>query len=111
MFVYIPLQRVRWKVLKEKLKDHPDRELVNEVVQGFRSGFSLGMDRLPKPRPPCANSKKVQQNQKITEQMIEKEISRGHIQGPFHEEPYPNMVYSPLNIVPKAGNPVPHKPT
>ena len=37
--------------------------------------------------------------------LIKKEISRGHMAGPFHPDtpPMPNLVFSPLNLVDKAG--------
>ena len=85
------------------MRDHPDRELVDYVVDGYRNGFMLGMDREPDPRPPCRNSREVERNPHIAEQLINEEIEKGHILGPFDHEPFPGqMVYSPINMVPKS---------
>ena len=39
------------------------------------------------------------------QELVDKEISLRHILGPFDQEPLDNMVYSPLNIVPKPTEP------
>ena len=35
---------------------------------------------------------------------MEKELKLGHMLGPFDEPPLPDMVFSPLHLVPKAGS-------
>ena len=37
------------------------------------------------------------------QELVDKEIKKGHMLGPFDQPPLPNMVYSLLNLVPKAG--------
>ena len=91
--------------LEQALMDHPNRHLVQYLVQGFEQGFHLSLTREPEPWPPCQNSREVQQKPKITQELVNKEIVLGHILGPFNEPPLPNMIFSPLNIVPKAGCP------
>ena len=34
--------------------------------------------------------------------MIDEEVTKGHMLGPFTEPPFPNMVFSPINLVPKC---------
>ena len=82
-------------------RHHPDRKLVNYVVDGFRNGFKLGMTRHPEPNQPCENSSKVKQRPDIAQQLVDEEVAKGHILGPFTEPPMENMFYSPINIVPK----------
>ena len=92
-------------VLNDLLKDHPDRELVAEVVTGFCEGFKLGLERYPDPRPPCRNLKKAREKIEKTRELVNKEVQRGHMVGPFHPDspPMEDLVYSPLNLVDKAG--------
>ena len=41
----------------------------------------------------------------MTQELVDKEIALGHILRQFDEPPLPDMVFSPLNIVPKVGSP------
>ena len=93
------------EVLNDLLKEHPDRQLVAEVMTGFREGFMLGMERYPDLRGPCRNLKKTRDNMDKTRDLVKKEISRGHMAGPFQPDnpPMTNLVFSPLNLVDKAG--------
>ena len=36
--------------------------------------------------------------------MIDDEVAKGHMLGPFDTPPFENMVFSPINLVPKAGS-------
>ena len=74
------------------------------ITDGFRDGFKMGFDRYPEPREPCPNSRHVRLHPKATRKLIQAEIQKGHILGPFDTPPVDGMVYSPLNIVPKAGS-------
>ena len=103
-FTYKPLQRVNPDVIQELAQNHPDRELVNYVVEGFRYGFKLGLTSQPEPRGPVRNSAKVRKFPHIAQQLVDEEVKKGHILGPFDEPPIPDLVYSPINIVPKAGS-------
>ena len=60
------------------------------------------MNRAPAPRPLCDNSRVVQKKPEVTQVLVDEEIAKGHILGSFDEPPLDDMVYSPLNIVPKG---------
>ena len=79
-------------MLQRYLHDHPDHREVNFVVNGFRHGFQLGLTSIPIPRDDCTNSSMVH-------------VARSHILGPFDEPPLPDLVYSPLHLVPKKSAP------
>ena len=106
-FSYTPIQRINVDVLERKLKDHPDRESVKFVVDGFRHGFRLGVSRRPKPRPPCRNGKLVRENPEIAQKLVDKEVAKGHILGPFDFDnpPLPELFFSPINLVRKINSP------
>ena len=90
--------------MENKLSSYPDRETANYVINGFRYGFKLGLTKYPQPRGPCKNSKTVRDNPGIAQQLVDKEVAKGHILGPFAEPPLEKLVYSPISIVPKAGS-------
>ena len=88
--------------LHHYLQNHPDRDLVDYLVDGFTNGFDLGMKRCLDPRPPCKNSRAVQHKPAITQALVDEEIEKGHILRPFDIPPLDDLIYSPLNIVPKG---------
>ena len=92
-------------MLQDLLSNHPDREFADYVVSGFRDGFQLSLERCPDPHPKCANLTAVQTNEVAVQELLGKEVKKGHVLGPFQEPLFPDMVFSPLNIIPKAGNP------
>ena len=105
-FEYKPLQRVNPDVLRDLLVDFPDKNEAQYVIDGFTRGFPLGIDpaKRPAPRAPCGNSDDAQAKPEIVRELVAKEVLLGHMLGPFDEPPLPDMVYSPLHIVPKAGS-------
>ena len=84
------------------LWNHPDRDLIDYLVDSFTNSFDLGMNRCLDPRPPCKNSRAVQHKPAITQALVNEEIEKGHILKPFDISPLDNLIYSPLNIVPKG---------
>ena len=103
--MYRPLRRVNPVVLRELLEEFPDREEAEYVIQGFTSGFRLGLASKPHPRPPCENSHAAMSHIEETTALITKEVEMGHMLGPFDSPPIENLVYSPIHIVKKAGSP------
>ena len=96
-----PLCRVKPEVIERLAEACPDRQLVRYVVDGFHDGFKLGMMSCPLPHGPCKNLSKVLQNPAAAQQLVDEEVTWGQILGPFDKEPFKNMVYSPINLVPK----------
>lgn len=87
-------------LLEKYLESHPNRELVNTVVSGFRSGFSLHY-KGPRGHMSCKNLKSVFGNEEAALQKIRKEISAGRVAGPFDYLPLPSLRVSPIGLVPK----------
>ena len=102
-FKYNLLQRVKPRRLKHYLRDHPDRELVKYVIDGYTQGFSLGLSRIPLLSKTCRNGRNVRRHPEIAQQLINEQIELGHILGPFDIDnpPFEDIVFNPINIVPK----------
>ena len=103
-FEYKPLQRINVEEMRQLLVDHPDRNHVNYILDGYTYGFKIGNTRSPDPRPPCKNLREARRHETALRELINKEIALGHMLGPFKEPPLPNLVFSPLNLVPKANS-------
>ena len=103
-FSYQPLRRINPEVIKHLTRHHPDRDLVNFVVDGFTHGFDIGVQNGPAPNKPCKNGSKVLRYPEVAQQLVDEEVQKGHILGPFDTPPIPGLVYSPINLVAKAGS-------
>ena len=54
---------------------------------------------------PYKNSAEVRKYPHIVQQLVDAEVEKGHILGPFDVLPLPNLIYSLINIVPKTRSP------
>ena len=97
----MPLKRVKPDRLKHYLRNHPDRELVDYLIDGYTNSFKLGWTQRLRPQGPSTNSCEVQRHPQEMQELVDKEIQLGHILGPFKTKPFNDMVYLPLNIMPK----------
>ena len=103
-FKYQPLRCINTGELGKLLEDHPDQELVKYLLEGYTFGFKLGLTRLPNCRQPCKNPREALRKPEVVQELIDKEVRLGHMLGPFDEPPFEQMVFSLINIVPKAGS-------
>ena len=104
-FHYKMLCRVNPDILEHLSRDCPDCELVNYVVNGFRNGFALGMTKFPESNAHDLpkNAKLVREKPEEAQKLVDVEIEKGHMLGPFDEPPMEGMSFSPINLVEKAG--------
>ena len=70
----------------------------------FHHSFNLGLSCSPSPRGPMQNLRMACQHPDVTRAMIDNDVAKGHMLGPFDTPPFENMVFSPINLVPKAGS-------
>ena len=70
------------------------------LVNGFSEGFSIGF-KSPQRQIISPNLRSAIQNPSIVEEKISKELELGRLAGPFSSPPFPDMVVSPIGIVPK----------
>ena len=87
-------------LLEFYLTEHPNRRLVNYIVQGFKLGFDIGfVGNILSTRP--RNLLSSRRNLIPVLETIKKELFRGHTSGPFPEPPFHPFHCSPLGAVPK----------
>ena len=82
------------------LQSHPNRHLVNYIVNGLKNGFDIGYTG-PSIASRPKNLKSADENKPLIQQAINKEISRGHTAGPFPHPPFPITHCSPIGSAPK----------
>ena len=84
----------------ELLHGHPDRHQVEYILHGLRHGFDIGFQGQILGHTP-RNNKSARDNHIKVTLAINKEISRGHTAGPFHQPPFQVNHISPLGAAPK----------
>ncbi len=71
------------------------------LKEGFKNGFKLAYlgDRTSRD---SKNLKSITNLKKEALEKINKEVKLGRIAGPFHEKPLPDLIISPIGLVPKS---------
>lgn len=85
------------------LRDHPDRRIVDTIVDGIRTGVRVGFEG-SRPSVACTNRKSVASHAADITNNIRKELEAGRIAGPFSVPPFQSFCTSPLGAVPKKGS-------
>ena len=96
-------------MLASYLEGYPNEHIKNKLIMGFTEGFSIGCSNVPPPHPLPPNSQAVLDKLHIAQAMVDEEVNLGHMLGPYTQPPIPNLICSPLNLVPKAGDPDKHR--
>lgn len=86
--------------LKTDLGGYPDQNLAEELMDGFKNGFSLHYTgpRLPSD---AKNLQSVNTNMDIVREKITNEVKNGRMAGPFQFRPMSTLRVSPLGLIPK----------
>lgn len=86
--------------LRHYLKNYPNREDAQTLIDGFTKGFRLGYTG-SHTSTDCKNLKSARLNPKLLQEKLHKEIALGRMAGPFKSAPFPITKISPVGFVPK----------
>ena len=84
--------------MNTELTDHPERSFVNYLIDGFVNGFDAGFSRLPECSFECKNLQSAKRYPVTTSELIETELNKGYIIGPFDTIPFSHYRISPVGI-------------
>lgn len=87
--------------LKKELVNHPDPNFVSYLVGGFENGFDTAIRDLPSSSIICKNNLSAIQKPKITEELLQKEVDKGYVIGPFQTPPFRVYRVSPISLAQK----------
>ena len=88
-----------------ELQHHPDRQLVNYVLDGISNGFRVGFSPSHKLKSATNNKPSAQQHAAVVDEYLAYEVSLGRVAGPFTSPPLPNLHISSFGVIPKRGQP------
>ena len=88
-----------------ELQHHPDRQLVNYVLDGISNGFRVGFSPSHKLKSAKSNKPSALQHAAVVDEYLAHEVSLGRVAGPFTSPPLPNLHISSFGVIPKRGQP------
>ncbi|XP_060077427.1 uncharacterized protein LOC132556980 [Ylistrum balloti] len=84
--------------LKTALDGHPDENFVNFLLDGLTFGFDTGFQFLPLNSFECSNLKSALADHESVTDLVNKEVVRGYLLGPFDHIPYKNYRINPIGL-------------
>ena len=84
--------------MKKELANHPDQNFVNYLINGIAHGFDTGFSHLPSSPLECKNNLSARNNPSLTEELIQTELEKGFLIGPFQKVPYSIYRINPIGI-------------
>ena len=89
------------EILKTELLNHPDRSFVDNLIQGLTYGFQTGIHNPPDLPLECRNLLTARQSPSIVSSVVQSELDKGYMIGPFNHPPFQNYRISPIGLVEK----------
>ena len=84
--------------LETELTSHPDRHFVNFLMRGFNDGFDAGITKLPVIPYICKNLLSATKQPQSTMELLQTELERGYVIGPYDFIPFSCYRISPIGI-------------
>ncbi|XP_060070454.1 uncharacterized protein LOC132550409 [Ylistrum balloti] len=84
------------EALHSKLQGHPDQQFVNKLIHGLTHGFDTGLQHLPINSIVCKNLRSAISDPGSVSELLEKELNKGYLIGPFDNIPYSRYRINPL---------------
>ena len=82
--------------LSQELKEYPDEQFRNYLLDGLRYGFNTGLIELPRNSIECKNLQSAISQKECVSELIDTEVSKGYLSGPFNYMPFKNFRISPI---------------
>lgn len=95
MSVYTPVNVDR---LKYELNNHPDLAFTEYLIQGLSYGFHTGLQTLPEFSIECKNLVSAISQPDCVTNLIDNEIRKGYLCGPFDTIPFQHFRINPIGV-------------
>ena len=90
--------QVNIELLEKLLLNHPDKHTVEYLVNGLKYGFDTGFKTLPTETYECKNLLSSRKQPDITSQLIQTELDKGFISGPYLSMPFDLYRVNPIGV-------------
>ena len=84
--------------LQSELTLHPDREFVDNLLNGFTVGFDTGFASLPPTSYICKNLQSGLKDPDSVSSLLKKEVQKGFLLGPFSKIPFQEYRINPIGL-------------
>ena len=98
-FEYKATTNINIDQLEFELLHHPNRQYVNNLIQGLRNGFDTGITELPTTSYECKNLLSARQNPDKVSDLVNYELEKGYLIGPFTYPPFDVYRVNPIGLV------------
>lgn len=85
--------------LSFELRRHNDRQFVNNLISGLRNGFYTGITNPPSLSFECKNLRSTSKFPNDVSRLVDQEVQKGYVIGPFQKPPFHPHRISPIGIV------------
>ncbi len=93
-----PSTPVNISKLGQALRNHPNRCFVNYLITGLVQGFFAGLSWMPDYSLVCKNLLSALKEPEVVDSLLEKEVKKGFMIGPFDDPPFPDYRINPIGI-------------
>lgn len=84
--------------LGHALRKHPNRCFVNYLITGLVHGFFAGLSHFPAASFSCPNLLSARREPEIVDALLEKELKKGFMIGPFDTSPFSIFRINPIGV-------------
>ena len=90
---------------QDGLRDHPDAEYRQYIVNGIEQGFHVGFDYMLQLRSARHNLPSATEHPEVVDRYVADEMAEGRILGPFAGGAIPGLHTNRLGVIPKGHTP------
>ena len=87
--------------LEQELVNHPDKAFTDYLTSGCRNGFDVGLSEYPSVPYFCRNNLSARNDPIKTTELINDELRKGYLIGPFNEPPFEVYRINPISLAQK----------
>ena len=80
------------------LTNYPDLKFKSYLLNGLKHGFDTGIKRLPNISIECKNLRSTNSQSEHVSTLIDSEVSKGYLYGPFDSIPFDNFRINPIGV-------------
>lgn len=84
--------------LQKELHNHPDTIFVKTLIQGFTHGSDTCISSPPTSSWKCRNNLPARQQVDVVTNLLEDEVAKGYVIGPYCKPPFPVYRINPLGL-------------